>query len=546
MTNWRTFFNKKIMTRGQDCFNRGLVDDLEYDDTHISAVVCGSEDYDVSIRLDDGEVTDMDCTCPYAEDGNDCKHMAAVLLAYESETKTAAIHKAYKLTSAELVQAADEDTLREFVLGIIKNDRHLRARLELAVNKSSGSADISVFKKNIERMIRSFGGRYGYIEYRDADRFVRQMLSVIDTDISGLVSQGNIAEAFELSIFFLNEISDVDIDDSDGGLSELMSAVWVCWEDMLSLADDMQKNKMFVWFYEKARSRSKDFFDECSEDFFFKHFDDDEFLNKKLEMIDDELKSSPDSDDHFESYAERSLVMRRIYLMEELHMKGSEIMTFCKIHENIPHVRKYMTDYYISHNMEDEAITLLTRSIELDSKYIGLVNEYRNKLKDIYKRRGDTEAYKLQLTELVQSRCDIDDYRELKAQYSEEEWHSVREMIISEVNYYKRAEIYAEEGLYDRLMDYAEKSFDLSPLRQYEKLLVKFSPERVLKVYEAHLRKAACHASGRSYYADWANTIKHMQSIKGGKAIAEKIAADWREQYKNRPAMMQEMDRAGV
>lgn len=71
MTNWRSFFDKTILTRGQDYYNRGLVDDLEYDDTHISAVVCGSEDYDVSVRLEDGEVADTDCTSPYADDGND-------------------------------------------------------------------------------------------------------------------------------------------------------------------------------------------------------------------------------------------------------------------------------------------------------------------------------------------------------------------------------------------------------------------------------------------------------------------------------------------
>ena len=545
MTNWRSFFNKTIITRGQDYYNRGLVDDLEYDDTHISAVVCGSEDYEVYISLDNGEAADMECTCPYAEEGNDCKHMAAVLLAYEAETKTAKPNKAHKLTADELVNAADEKTLREFVLGIIRKDRQLRTRLELAVNKSSGSDDISAFKKNIKLTIRSFGGGYGYIEYRDANRFIGQMLSIVETDISGLVTQGSIAEAFELSTFFLKEIADVDIDDSDGGLSELMSAVWDCWEDMLALADDDRKSKMFEWFCKKASSGGRDFFDECTKDFFFDHFKDDEYLDKKLELIDGEL-NTPDSDDYFESYVNKSLVIRRIQLMEEMNMRSSEILAFCRSYERYPDVRRYMTDYYISHKMEDEAIALLNGSIELDSEYMGLVNEYRNKLKDIYKRRGDTESYRLQLTELVQSKCDINDYRELKALYLPKSWPPVREKIISKAGYYKRAEIYAEEKMYDRLMDHAEQAVDLSPLRQYEKPLVKFSPERVLKIYEAHLRKAACHASGRSCYADWANTLKHMMRIEGGKEVAGKLAADWREQYKNRPAMMQELDRAEV
>ena len=92
-------------------------------------------------------------------------------------------------------------------------------------------------------------------------------------------------------------------------------------------------------------------------------------------------------------------------------------------------------------------------------------------------------------------------------------------------NYYR----FAEDKLYDRLMDYAEQDLGLSAFRRYEKPLVKYSPERVLKVYEAHLRKAVGYAWGRSYHADWANTLRHMMKLKGGKEVAEKIAADWRE-----------------
>ena len=47
------------------------------------AVVSGSEDYSVEIVIENGKVLSMVCDCPYAEDGNNCKHMAAVL--YEIE-----------------------------------------------------------------------------------------------------------------------------------------------------------------------------------------------------------------------------------------------------------------------------------------------------------------------------------------------------------------------------------------------------------------------------------------------------------------------------
>lgn len=52
---------------------------MEISDDIIRADVIGSEDYEVEISLSNGEVTDMYCSCPYALDDRNCKHMAAVL-----------------------------------------------------------------------------------------------------------------------------------------------------------------------------------------------------------------------------------------------------------------------------------------------------------------------------------------------------------------------------------------------------------------------------------------------------------------------------------
>lgn len=46
-------------------------------------MLVGTEDYQVEIEIHDDRIQDVFCDCPYAEDGNYCKHMAAVL--YEIE-----------------------------------------------------------------------------------------------------------------------------------------------------------------------------------------------------------------------------------------------------------------------------------------------------------------------------------------------------------------------------------------------------------------------------------------------------------------------------
>ena len=53
----------------------------------IEAVVEGTEYYKVKINYDGRFVLDAYCSCPYAADGNYCKHMAAVLYEIDDDGK---------------------------------------------------------------------------------------------------------------------------------------------------------------------------------------------------------------------------------------------------------------------------------------------------------------------------------------------------------------------------------------------------------------------------------------------------------------------------
>lgn len=81
--DWRDWFEERILERGED-YAGWAVSDLKITPTKITANVHGSHDYEVGISLDQGEVTSMYCTCPYA-DRDYCKHMAAVLYCIEEE-----------------------------------------------------------------------------------------------------------------------------------------------------------------------------------------------------------------------------------------------------------------------------------------------------------------------------------------------------------------------------------------------------------------------------------------------------------------------------
>ncbi|MBQ6255336.1 MAG: hypothetical protein IJJ60_01990, partial [Clostridia bacterium] len=60
MLNWKAWFDSKILERGKDYFRGGAVQDLEIDEDEISAVVEGTDEYQVTISLSDGEIDAMD------------------------------------------------------------------------------------------------------------------------------------------------------------------------------------------------------------------------------------------------------------------------------------------------------------------------------------------------------------------------------------------------------------------------------------------------------------------------------------------------------
>ena len=65
--DWRELFQPWILERGKNYGNNGKVTELEWDEECLSVTVMGTEEYDVELFLDDGEVAEMYCSCPYAK-----------------------------------------------------------------------------------------------------------------------------------------------------------------------------------------------------------------------------------------------------------------------------------------------------------------------------------------------------------------------------------------------------------------------------------------------------------------------------------------------
>lgn len=164
--------------------------------------------------------------------------------------------------------------------------------------------------------------------------------------------------------------------------------------------------------------------------------------------------------------------------------------------------------------------------------------------KDIYKKQGNTKAYREELKNLILffNNTNIEDYIELRSLYSDKKWIKERDSIIEQLTPGRfLCEILETEQLYEKLIDVLLRSNDKYLLHQYTDMLSNEYPEQLLQVYRESVEKQAESTGSRKHYYQIVEELKIMKSISGGDKVVDEIIKKWKVQYKNRSAMMDEL-----
>ena len=562
--NWKKLFAIHILERGYDYYCDDAVENMEISDNIIRADVIGSEDYEVEISLSNGEVTDMYCSCPYALDGRNCKHMAAVLYEWseneeeekkeeENAINTDLFQPAYtvnshkkKLTAVEeLVRSANEEDVRSFLAAVLAEDEKLLLRFHNIINKQVTREDINNYIRQVDIIADKYLGRNHFISYYEADGFISELEEIIDQDVCRMIDNGNYLSAFEVMNYIFVLIGDVDMDDSDGGTSMLADRIYQLWLELLVKVSLEEKRKMFDWFTSHLDGSVIDYLEEYIEQIIMGEFEEKEYEQAKLDFIEDMIARSERKDsDWSRDYGVGKWAVRYLEMLQEKKASDEQIKEVCKRYWKNSSVRRYYVDICMKKKEYDHVLQILDECILLDKQYRGLISEYSEKKKEIYLLQGNRSAYIEQLWKLVLEHepGNLELYRELKKQYTADEWLVKREEIYGKLPAYAHVErLYKEEKLYDRLLVYVLNSPGLYALQEYEKVLKKEYPEQILNKYKDEVSKMAVHTSNRKNYAHLVSLLRKMQQMKGGSKLVEQIVAEWKIKYKNRPAMMDEL-----
>ena len=545
LQEWRNKFASRILQRGENYYYDGAVRAMKWDGKTIAATVSGTETYKVKIAVANGAVGEMSCTCPYADEDN-CKHMAAVLFAASDDDFPGEDDeiKAPAMPIEEAVQSLSASDAKILLLRGAEKHSDIADWILAKVTGGVNNEQVRQWLKQISGLSREYSDRYGYIEYDNASGYADEMVTLINEKVPLLLDAGQPMDAFALTCKACEEVSRVDIDDSNGETGQVCEECAERWREILPRMSLAQRHKMFDWM--EAHYNRLDAADSSIDDFLFgaeSPFQEPEFLERKLEFLDGQIEKAGES-----GYRLESCVMRRLDVMRRLSASREETERFMEKHYNLPAVRRRLIEEALRDERFDDAIELLRQSKEMDAKYPGLVSEYSDKLIGIFQTLDRPKKLREELLYQMENvtQRDLGYVSLLKGMTPPEEWPELRDKLLSMPKLsWVSGELMEQEGLYRRLLDSVLQSGSLLTLDKFFKTLTREYPDETRKFYVACLRSGMERASNRNEYADCVKRLKKLEEIDGGKEAAAGLVAEWRTAYPRRRAMLDELKKRG-
>ena len=550
MESWKDYFEKRILDRGRSYYNNGAVQNLRKTAEGYEAYVSGTVRYEVEIEMENGKVEYMSCDCPYADSGENCKHMAAVMYAIEKQEngtielngKSGRNKQTAKENLQDIVDSIPEAELRDYVYSLAKDNKSIENYIRI----NHGSSIDAEYMKNLKKDLRAIIRRYsndGFIAWEDAFDYISDVEDFMKINIEGLIDKNFLMEAFELTNCVLDKITNQPMDDSDGGIVAVAGDCKDYWLEIMEKADDKSKDKMFRWFNNKLmKNQLDDFIEDVVYEFIMKNFAEEKYLEKKLALLDEFIK-----EDKF-SYNYSKYIGEKLKIMQKLNYPAEQINLYKERYWKLPEIRKVVFDEYIAQEDWQKAIEILEESKKLDEDNYLFMARYCKNLIELYKKVGNKKAYRKELTEFIFDSCgnDLSLIYELKEDCTPEEWLSYREKILAgEMLRETKLELLEKEGMYEELWQEIFERAELYEIDRYEKVLKKIFSERMLDLYVDYIRKNQIKVSNREQYSDLIKYLKKITLYSGGEKKAKEIAANWRDVFKRRRAMMDELNKAG-
>lgn len=571
--NWYTLFRQHILDRGIEYYEDGNVVDFQCTEDSISAHVDGTDIYDVEIMIEGEEVTDMYCSCPYARDGKNCKHMAAVLFRFEEmleddeeERASVELDNGYNYSQVSfadrckqkredvtlLVSKIPEKDVRELLIDMLLSDEELRHTLQMKYAFKMNSKLMLELRSEIDRIVNN-NCRGGFVDWYHASDFTNELSHFLDTKVKLLIENNCLPQAFELTNVVYECIGNIDMDDSDGSSAHIANSCYDCWKHIIEKADDALKTEIKKWFEEHRDGYVVDYFEEYIDEIYLQEFGTLSMIEDEIQKLDAFISRARGNDCgkyYSVHYGYENPIIKRINYMIKMHCSEEQIAEYKQANRRFFVIREMEISAAIEKQDFDTAINLLLESKKLDADYEEQLKKYSEQLISIYCELKMMDECCLELIEYLKNhyQSDLTYARMLKALVKESgSWNQiVCEIVNTNPDEYFVCSLLFEEKRYEELMRKIEKSSKRVDLLDiYEKSLRKRMSKQVIEIYESYIIEEAERAYDRKGYSRLMPYLKKISRCEGGDVVAKGIADSWKQNYKRRSAMMDELKKAG-
>lgn len=528
--------------RGLKYFEEGRVKQVDFFGDTITAVVEGTENYRVTIRVN-GDVEGR-CTCPY-DWGGICKHIVATLIHYSQgyEKMKGGREREEGRVNAVLGQMTLEK-LKEFLSAEFEKDPRMRARFLIYFTGEGEEKSLHDYKRAISLLYRDAAGRNGFIDY---DRRV-DFSYVLDV-AERYIEKRNFLEAAKIFQALSEAIAEnMDmVDDSDGyygGEFDYAVEKLVTCLNEAELGSE-EKRPYIDYLFQKFIEGEPDYFQENYDHALRQMCTSEEDLRHLENLLEPRLTELPDHERNWgEYYDAEQVLMMQIFVLDKL---GEE----AELHGLLE--RHYRRDgglclLFAERLLRDGEVT---RSVEVAEEGVSVFPDRRASglrrfLSKLY-RESSPKKYRENLMNLFLLERDWGLYDELKRVSSEEEWGGLLGEMVKNLSgrggfgESLLVDVYLREGMFDEALREVLATGRLDVLSRYRRVLSARYPKEYFDAYKGRLIPFAARSMGRRHYREVVAYLEGMREVEGCEDEFEKLVESLKEEYSNRPAFLDEM-----
>ena len=567
LDTFEQYVDETILKRGLQYFKKGYVGEPELiSPGEFEVLVEGTETYVVNLKIDNNEVTEFVCTCPY-DFGPVCKHVVAALfyllkdeLGLEvrglKSAKSSAKPKSKRKSVAEqvedLLDIMPHEELKDFVREKCDSDRNFR---QLFVGRHAYRIipeSKELYAKQVKAILQDAKGRKGYIDYYEVRNVGNEVYEMVQ-NAEQLLNSGNTESAMYMAIAILEEMTKA-LDYSDDSNADIGTSV----ESSISILYSISELEL----PERIR---KYLFEYCIESYKKKIYAGWNWHSSMLTIAveiqssDEEVKQiyelldtiKPKRDDLGWDWDYRQAQRIRLSLIRKT--EGEE-QAEKYMEENISNsdFRKAVIEKAIAQNDYAKAISLCQQGIKAHKgTFEGLVTNWMELLLKVYQQQNDiNKVLELSRTLFLESHMERKPYFDvLKKNISKEEWNGYVDGLVMELKTKSRwgdsatvAQIYVWEERWSDLLNIVRKDVSLRAIDVYSKYLVKEFPSEMADLYQMAILKDMEVNVGRNHYQNACRYLRRMIKM-GERDKANVVIDELRRLYPKRRALMEELQK---